>query len=193
MTASSTLTAKPNLTHWAIVLGLAVTAATAADAQWPRLSLDASLGTGGGQTNGTFLDRQQAPALDAVLAAQLHPRSRGGIVVATNVSYHSAGSYSDVCMPAANGGCIRNFPSFTMFGALAGWETAGSRIRVATGFAYAASEHSSGALAFQGRIDMAIPIVRHVALVGSLRGTHAPNVAGDRFSFFGLGGGIRLY
>ena len=178
----------------ATVLGLTLTVVTAADAQWSRLSLDASIGTGGGQTNGTLLERRkQAATLDAAFTARLHALTRGGLIVTTNVSHHSAGGHTDICVPATNGGCIRNFPSFTMVGALAGWETASAVLRVATGLAHATSEHSADALAFQARIDVAKPVFRHIAVVGSLRGTHAPNVSGDRFSFFGISGGLRLH
>lgn len=168
--------------------------ASSANAQRPSLSLDATLGTGGGQTTGAFLERRtQAATADATLAARLHRPARGGLIVAANATVQGARGSTDICVPAPAGGCVRSFPSFTMVGALGGWESARSVIRVAGGLAYARSQHGGGALALQGRIETALPVMRHLALVGSLRGTHMPNAAGARFSFFALGGGVRIY
>ena len=176
------------------LVSLLLMAARPAAAQAPAMSLDASLGTGGGQTNGIYLERRkQALSADLALVASLHPKANGGLFVGANGSYHSAGGSTDICLPGPTGECAQPFPAFTILGTLIGWESAGSIVRVATGLAFAKAEDDPGALGYQARVDGALPIVRHLALVGSVRGTHVPNVGGDRFSFLALTAGIRVY
>ena len=179
--------------RWTAILGLSLCGATAAGAQATSVSLDATLGAAHGQTNGIYLERRkQSLSGDVAFATSLHPESSRGLFVGANASFHSAGGTA-VCEPGPGGECTEPFPSFSIVGLLIGWESARSVLRIASGIAYAKSEYSTGSLAFQTRIDAAAPISRHVALVGSLRGTHVPNVDGDRFTLFGLGAGIRVY
>ena len=159
----------------------------------PTISLDATLGTSGGQTNGLFMARKtQGQSADVTAALRLRPGSTNGFVVAVNASIQGAGPQLTICIPRADGGCVPGFPSFNIFGVLAGWERRNSVLRVTGGAAYASGEDARGQGA-QARLDLGMPLFRHLALVGSLRGAHIPNVDGDRFSFFALGGGVRIH
>lgn len=68
-----------------------------------------------------------------------------------------------------------------------------SVLRVTGGAAYAVSDDDARGLGVQARLDLAMPLFRHLALVASVRGAHMPNVGGDRFSFFASGGGVRIH
>jgi hypothetical protein len=160
----------------------------------PAVSLDATLGTSGAQTNGLFMTRKtQGQSADVSVALRLRPRSSNGFVVGSNASIHGVGPQLAICLPKAGGGCVPGFPSFHVFGALAGWETRNGVLRATGGPAYAISEEHAGGFGAQARFDLAMPLFRHLALVGSLRGAHMPNVDGDRFSFVALGGGVRIH
>ena len=179
---------------WGISLVLITSLASQALAQRrPAISLDATLGTSGGQTNGLFMTRKtQGQSGDVTVALRLRPGSSNGFVVGGNAGIHGAGPQLTICIPKPGGGCVPGFPSFYIFGAFAGWESRNAVVRVTGGPAYANSGDHAGGLGAQARFDLAMPLFRHLALVGSVRGAHMPNVDGDRFSFFALGGGIRI-
>ena len=111
----------------------------------PAISLDATLGTSGGQTNGLFMARKtQGQSADVTAALRLRPGSTNGFVVAVNASIQGAGPQLTICIPRADGGCVPGFPSFNIFGVLAGWESRNSVLRVTGGAAYASGEDARG-------------------------------------------------
>lgn len=67
---------------------------------------------------------------------------------------------------------------------------ASTTLRVMAGPAWAHAE--SDALAWQARVDGALPVVWRLALVGSVRGTFVPSYQGDAVGLVGLGLGVRV-
>jgi hypothetical protein len=178
-----------------ISLALMTSLASLAPAQRrPAISLDVTLGASGGQTDGVFLDRKtRGQSADVTVTLRLRRASSNGPVVGINASMQGAGGYLTICIPKADGGCVPGFPGFNIFGVLAGWESQRSVLRVTGGAAYAVSDDDARGLGAQARVDLAMPLFRHLALLGSVRGVHMPNVGGDRFSFFAVGGGMRIH
>ena len=161
----------------------------------PALSLDATVGPGGGQTNGNYVEREvQAPALDVTLAIRARRDTRRGFLAGLNWGVQGPSGGSDlICILRPDGRCKENFPHFTFFGALAGWESERGVIRLAGGPAYARIDDDPGGLAIQGRAELAAPVFPHLGLIASLRGAHIPNAASSRFSFFAVGFGVRIH
>ena len=163
-----------------------------ASAQRLGLSVDATLGAGSSKTNGQYTARStNGAAFDVMVGVRNGPMDGGGFLVAANWWDQSAGAQSDVCLPKVGGGCLDDFPSPSLFGVMAGWQTENGVVRFAAGPAYGQLDDDS-ALGFQGRADLSAPVFRWVGLVVSLRGAVLPNVAGNRFELFAAGVGVRL-
>jgi hypothetical protein len=161
----------------------------------PALSLDATLGPGGGRTNGNYVEREvQAAALDVTLAVRPHREARGGFLAGLNWGVQGPTGGEDlICILRPDGTCKEHFPTFNFIGGLAGWESERGVIRLTGGPAYARIDDDAGALALQARAELAAPVFPHVGAVASLRGTHLPNAAGSHFSFFAVGFGVRIH
>ena len=160
----------------------------------PALSLDATYGTGGGQTNGNYVEREARGAtFDVTVAFRARLEARSGFLAGLDWGAQGTGAHDAVCIRRPEGGCKEHFPEFMFFGALAGWESEQGVIRLTGGPAYARIDDDAGALALQARAELAAPVFPHLGLVASLRGTHLPNAAGSRFSFFAVGFGVRIH
>jgi hypothetical protein len=161
----------------------------------PALSLDATIGPGGGRTNGNYVEREvQAPALDVTLAVRARRETRSGFLAGLNWGAQGpAGGDDLICILRSDGRCKEDFPSFMFFGALVGWESARGLIRLAGGPAYARVDWDPAGLAIQARAELAAPVSRHLGLIASLRGVHVPNATGSRFSFYAVGLGARIH
>ncbi len=157
----------------------------------PALSVEATFGRVYGYTAGEYRPDRQGSALDVMLGVRGGAAGRRGIVLGAHAGLHSGGAQTLVCYPATTSdGCIPRFPFFHVAGALAGWENAGTTLRVMGGPAWA---HAEGdALAWQARLDGALPALWRLALVGSVRGTVVPNYRGDAVRLVGLGVGVRV-
>jgi hypothetical protein len=173
---------------------VAAMATATAHAQGMRpVTLDATLGKGTGRTDGIYRDdNRTGVTLDAMLAVRIRALTRGALVAGVNGSVQGAGPYDTVCLPAPGGGCIPAFPEFEMVGALLGWQDRNAFVRATAGAAYVQAEGWS--VAWQGRVDLALPVTSHVAPVASLRGTLIPNdPRGDSFHLFAFGLGLRIF
>lgn len=165
-----------------------------ADAQQrSALTLDASIGWSSGRTNGEYRDDRRGPAADVLLALRFRPVAAGALVAGVSASAQGVGATDDLCVPASTGGCIPTFPGFEMIGALVGWQNAGATVRVMGGPAYVQADWRGWAVGWQGRLDGALPVARHVAVVGSARGTVVPSYRGDAFRLIAFGVGLRIH
>lgn len=159
--------------------------------QRPSLSLEATVGGAYGYTTGEYLGDRQGIGLDLMVGARAGAADKRGIVVGANASLHDGGPHTLICHQSTTGaGCIQPFPFFRLAGVLVGWENAATTLRVMGGPAWAHAE--SGALAWQARLDGALPVVRRLAVVGSVRGTVVPNYQGTLVSLLALGLGVRV-
>ena len=83
-------------------------------------------------------------------------------------------------------------PEFAFLGYLVGWESPSARIRVLGGPAYALARWEHPAFALQSRVDVALPIIRHLALIGSLRAAVVPNYGHASYKVLSAGIGLRV-
>jgi hypothetical protein len=174
-----------------VVATLAVSPAGAQRA--PVVSLDASLGVSGHLTN-DYVQEQADASLggDLTLAIRLN-RSRSGFVAAINASAYGIPVGGDSCLLAPDGGCILEQPAFALLGALAGWESPGSRVRAMGGLGFALPQWTDQpSLGIQARVDAAIPVIQYVSLIGSVRGALVPNHHHATYGLMALGIGLRL-
>jgi hypothetical protein len=110
------------------------------------------------------------------------------------------GGYELICIPRAIGGCVPHFPQFTVLAVTAGLESANGGFRVMAGPARVTGDvdrtltdrMGSSTLAWQGRMDWALPIVSRLSLCASLRGVLVPDYSGDSFQLWAAGGGLRI-
>jgi hypothetical protein len=159
--------------------------------QRPSLSVEATFGHVFGYTAGEYLSDRQGIGVDLMLGVRAGAVGKRGIVLGANASLYDGGPHTLICYPATTrDGCIQPFPFFRVAGALVGWENASTTLRVMGGPAWADAE--SDALAWQARLDGALPVVWRLALVGSIRGTVVPSYRGDAVRLFALGLGVRV-
>lgn len=159
------------------------------------IAFDATAGRSFGHTGGEYRDDRQGLTADLLLAAGFAHGASGRLLAGVSASAHGTGVTTSECRPAADGSCVPGFPDFEQVGVLAGWEHRPSRIRGLAGPAYvrASGDWESWRLAWQARVDGAIPLARHVAAVGSIRGTLVPSYQGDSFTLVALAVGVRIH
>ena len=164
-----------------------------ADAQQRRpVSLDVTLGINNSATDGQVKDRTTAGvAADLTLAIRVD-RSRHGLVAGVSAGVYGPVAFNDMCVPAPDGGCLPNYPAFALLAALVGWESSRGVVRGMAGLGYADGEKSHSALGLQSRLDVALPVFRHLALIGSLRATVIPNYLGATYGIGAIGLGLRF-
>ena len=178
----------------AVAAFTAAATATAGAQESKAITLEATLGKGTGRTDGLYRDNRSGVTLDAILAARVRTLRRGALVAGVNVSVQGSGAYDTICLLAPDGGCIPEFPSFEIVGALVGWQDRNAFVRVTTGAAYVQAGWEDWSVAWQGRADLALPVTSHVAAVASLRSTLVPNYPrGDSFQLFAFGLGVRVF
>jgi hypothetical protein len=171
-------------------------AVSPAHAQWPsRITFDATIGPGVSRTTGPYRDLSNDVAVDAILGVRIRTFSRGAVFAGVNIGAHSGWGGTDLdCIPVPGYECAPDFPSFEMAGAVVGWQDTRAIVRAATGAAYVQAEWDGWSVAWQSRVDLAIPLARHIGPVMSLRATVVPNYPnGDTFRLFALGFGLRVY
>jgi hypothetical protein len=174
----------------AVALATLAVASPASAQRAPLWSLDASLGAAGSFTKGYVYDDAIA-GISADLTFAIRLRNIP-LVVAANATANGPLAGSDVCYFSPRGGCMPRHPEFAFLGYLAGWESAGARIRVLGGPAYGLGRWERPAFALQSRVDVALPIIRHLAVIGSLRGTLVPNYDHASYRLLAAGIGFRL-
>jgi hypothetical protein len=177
--------------HPVLVVAFALGASLPAHAQQaPLWSLDASLGAAGSFTKGYVYDDAIAGISADLTFALRFPNIP--LVVAANATANGPIAGSDVCYFSPRGGCMPRHPEFAFLGALAGWESARARVRALGGPAYALARWEHPAFAIQSRVDVALPIVRHLALIGSLRAMLVPNYDHASYNVPSAGIGLRV-
>lgn len=172
----------------------AVAAGAGAQGASSRITFDATIGPSVARTTGPYREFPNDVALDALLGLRVRAFSRGAVFAAMNVGTYSGWRGTDLdCIPVPGYGCAPKFPTFEMAGALVGWQDARAIIRASTGAAYVQADWEGWSVAWQSRVDLAIP-VPHVAPVMSVRATVVPNYPnGDTFRLFALGLGVRVH
>ena len=163
----------------------------AAQARWP-VFLETTAGKGGGSTEGEYRNNSSGITADALLGFRPSPNFRSGVVFAAAISMHGSGPVTAICIPASNGGCVPAFPDFLTIAGLIGYERGvNSTVRFSAGPAYASAGDRSS-IAFQGRIDAALPVLWHLSIVASGRAVLIPDYRGDSFTLRSVGIGLRL-
>ena len=156
-------------------------------------SADVNVGVWLQQTTGTYKDRDGGGfAGEVTVARRFHASSASGLVVAANGAHYLKIGSNDSCTLLPDGGCAPELPSVRLVGGMAGWETRSGAFRAMGGLAYADPTSGGGALALQARLDLAVRLVRRMALTASLRPAVIPNYHGDTFRLLGTGIGIRI-
>ena len=161
----------------------------------PRMTLDATIGPGVVRTDGRYLDNGGDVTLDGMLGVRVRTLAHGALFAGVNAGTHSGWGGEDVidCIPTPTIDCPQDLPSFEMFGATLGWQDRQAILRVSTGAAYVQADWDGWSVAWQSRVDLAMPTTWHLAPVMSLRATVVPNYPnGDRFRLFALGFGLRV-
>jgi hypothetical protein len=137
-----------------------------------RVTLDVNGGVGYGFGGGYAYGNRRSTSLDGVLAARTLTTPRGALVLGPTSSGGSC-----IADP-----CAFSFPDLRSVFALGGWEFAQPGrnqvplVRVLAGPAYVRANGTRGdALGVHGRIDVGLPVSRHLALVTSLHHTLVPN------------------
>lgn len=173
----------------ALVLILAASHLSAQE-RWP-LSLELSGGHGLGRTGGEYRGDGSGIAIDAIVAYRITAGSGGGVVVAFSTGAQGAGATDLLCVPAEDGGCVPNFPSFSSAAVLVGYETGVNwTVRGLIGPAYVREDHS--ALGVQGRAELAIPLVSRISIALSSRALVIPRYRETSFQLYAFGIGLRV-
>jgi hypothetical protein len=81
---------------------------------------------------------------------------------------------------------------FAFVGSLFGWESARAHVRILGGPAVAFARWEDPTFGLQSRVDAALPVIRHVALVGSLRIMVVPNYDHATYQMYSAGIGLRV-
>ena len=173
---------------------IAVLASDSALAQGPsRYSADVNAAVWVLRTNGVYDDDGGGGvAGELSIARSFHSVASAGLVAGANAGYYQQIGSGDTCLLVPGGGCAPQSPSVRLFGTLVGWETRTGWLRAMGGIAYAGPTLGGSALALQGRLDAAVEVVRHVALMASVRPVVIPNYRGDWFRLLGVSLGLRL-
>jgi len=179
-------------------LALAAVISSTPAAAWaqagPSVTFDATVGKGTGRTDGLYRANRSGFSADAMVAMRIKVLPRGSLVAGVNGGVHGSGASNSDCLPAPDGGCIPSFPTFEMVGTLVGWQDANARVRATTGAAYVQAEWDGWSVAWQGRVDLSLPVASHFGAVASLRATLVPNYpGGDSFRLFAFGLGARVF
>ena len=177
--------------HGTLVASALLLLPHAAAAQRRALSFDVTVGQGHGFTSDEYQNDRRGGTLDLLLGLRLRPARAGALVAAITTGIQGPFMSSDICYLSPRGGCIAKLPSTTTTGVLAGWENSNATLRALAGPAYVHGR-GAGAVAMHGRLDGALPVARHVALVGSVRGTLVPSFHGATLGLAGAGVGIRI-
>ena len=173
----------------ALLLVLATTEA-AAQARWP-ISVELNVGRGSGHAVGGYRGDGSGPAIDALLGYRVTPGVGGGFVLALSANVQGPIWVDLLCIPAPAGGCVPDFPTFAAGAVLAGYETSANvMVRGLLGPAYVRADEST--FGFQGRADLAVPLVARVSLVLSGRALLVPSYRGDMFRLYAIGFGFRV-
>ncbi|MHB1225644.1 MAG: hypothetical protein ACYC2G_16575 [Gemmatimonadaceae bacterium] len=161
----------------------------------PSVSLDATVGGSNGHSGGEYRNDGRGMSADVLLAVGFGGAAGGRILAGLNGNVHETGTTSLICQPPQARDCVPAFPEFQLVGAVVGWESGNSRFRAAAGpaSARASGEWSEWRLAWQGRLDGAVPLARHVAAVTSVRGALVPAYRGDSVRLLALGLGLRIH
>ncbi len=174
----------------AIALTLTGTSAAEAQDRWP-VFFEATVGRGTGQTDGEYRDNTAGITADVLVGFRIRPAAGAGLIAGGSVGMQGSGPVTDICLPARRGGCVPDFPDFLTVAALIGWESsANAAVRVSGGPTYVRGDVATVGL--QGRVDLAVSLVRRISLAVSGRGTLVPDYRGDAFQLASVGIGLRL-
>ena len=197
MQPMSSLPATIRLLRLIIAAGaaLGITAARASAQTRPALSFDATVGFGTSRTDGLRKGGGSnfSSGGDLTLALRLPMKSGGGLIVGVNGGTQGPFTKDDACSIAPGGGCLPEHPRFVIYSALGGWEHRSGTLRLMGGVGAALPSWERPALAIQSRIDIAVPVMEHIAMIASVKGSVIPNYQGDTFGLGAIGVGLRIW
>lgn len=177
------------------VLATVCTISAPVAAQQPSFGPSAEAGLGVFVGGGGQYMRRGGPSADVVLAVPLGRASAGTIVAGVTAGISGSMGGDLVCEVGPEGSCKDDHPTFFALGAVAGLQRqigAGLSARALAGPAYYQSADGPNVFAFQGRLDVAKPLVFRTALVASLRGAVLPGYQGETLTHTAFGLGLRI-
>lgn len=157
------------------------------------VSVEASFGWGTG-TGGTYTNRG-APQLDLTLGLRVADTPAGRIVGGLTVGVPLPVARTLECLLLANGECAPHFPQFFSGGALLGMQWGSARsasLRALAGPVYYRALEGSGAVGFQGRLDLATPPLMHTALIAPVQSSVLPSFQGNTLGITSAALGLRF-
>lgn len=175
-----------------VLLALGAIGAPDSAAQVP-VSVEATFGWGAG-TGGTYTNRG-APQLDLMLGLRFADTPAGTIIGGLAVGVPLPVARSLECLLLPDGECAPGFPQFFSGGVLLGMQWGSDRsasLRALAGPAYYRAPEGSGAVGFQGRLDLATPPLMHTALIASVQRSVLPSFQGNTLGITSLGFGLRV-
>jgi hypothetical protein len=176
------------------ILGLCIVAMpiTIASAQIPRLSFDLTLGPSVDANSGRYRQEGVSAVVDLSLGASFGPSdSRSLMFVVSHGTQGKLRTSGDGLLWPDGTCCVPYFPAFTMTSVVGGYQTADKTLRVLGGLTRA-SETGTSTLGLVARLDGALPLIRPLWAVASLRGIYIPDFNDDRFVLGGLSVGLGL-
>lgn len=165
----------------------------AAQRPWP-LSIETNLGVGTGSTSGEYRDNTEGLIGDLLVGLRLRSAGEGALFAATSLGVQGSGATTDECLPASQGGCIQEFPAFTVLSILGGWETRTATFRLLSGpsVVRAYGDWDTHRFGWLARLDAAAPAFGRISGTVSLRGFIVPSYQGESFQLIALGVGLRI-
>jgi hypothetical protein len=165
---------------------------TGASGQLPRLSFDLTLGPSIDANSGPYRREGLGAVLDLSVGASFgKPDSRRMVFVASHGTQGRLRTSGDGLSWPDGTCCVPYFPAFAVTSVLGGLETSGRTLRVLTG-AIRASDSGISTLGVGVRVDAALPLIKPVVFVASLRGVYIPDFNDDHFLLGGLSVGIGI-
>jgi hypothetical protein len=157
-----------------------------------RVSVTVTGGPGTGWTNGEYRGGRSAVAVDVLLGARFGREAGGHVIAGMEGGIHGAAAQTADCVIGTSGECIPGFPEFTTLGILAGWESAGGRLRLMAGPTLALPSGSDATLGLQSRLDLAGRLIWRLAGVASVKSQIIPSYRGHAVGLLSAGLGIRV-
>ena len=175
----------------AILLCISLSHRAVGQSLWP-VSLELSVGRGRTTTSGEYRQTDnEGPAADVLVSVRAARLGFANVVAAAGLGVQGGGTFTLDCIPSSSGGCIPGEPSISMLAGLIGVEDPRGLFRALAGPVHVYG--GDAAVAWQGRINIFSPPIKHLSVGIWVRGTLVPRYEASEFHLlaFGLAGRLR--